>query len=45
MDGRLLLLLPAADYASTTVYELTAAGKAEALFQTPGWAYQFVQIR
>jgi hypothetical protein len=44
-EGRTLLLLPTADYASTTVYELSPDGKAEALFQTAGWAYQFVQVR
>lgn len=45
IDGRTLLLLPSADYAKTTVYELTADGTAEALYETPGWAYQFVKIR
>ena len=33
-----MLLLPAADYASTTVYELTSDGRAQPLFETAGWA-------
>lgn len=45
IDGRTLLLLPAADYSRTTVYELTADGKAAALFETAGWAYQMTKIR
>jgi len=42
---RTFLLLPSADYASTTAYELGKDGKAVERFTVPGWAYQFVQIR
>lgn len=45
IDSRIFLLLPSADYAKTTVYELGADDVATKLFETPGWAYQFVKIR
>jgi hypothetical protein len=43
-EGRTFLLLPAADYASTTVFEI-ADGEAVERFTVPGWAYQFVKVR
>lgn len=43
IDGRTFLLLPSADYSTTTVYELSD-GRAAALFETPGWAYQLLKI-
>lgn len=44
IEGRTFLLLPTADYAKTTVYELPVAGAAQRRFETPGWAYQFVKL-
>lgn len=45
IDGRTFLLLPSADYAKTTVYELGVQGAAEPRFETLGWAYQLVKLR
>ncbi|PTL84461.1 MxcI [Vitiosangium sp. GDMCC 1.1324] len=45
LDGRTFLLLPSADYAKTTVYELGVTGAAEPRFETLGWAYQLVKLR
>jgi hypothetical protein len=45
LSGRTFLLLPSADYAKTTVYELPATGAAVRRFETTGWAYQFIQVR
>ncbi|WP_224243539.1 MxcI [Hyalangium gracile] len=45
LDGRTFLLLPSADYAKTTVYELGVQGAAEPRFETLGWAYQLVKLR
>ncbi|MFP2958010.1 MxcI [Myxococcus sp. 1LA] len=45
IEGRTFLLLPTADYASTSVWELNSNGTAVKRFETLGWAYQFVKVR
>ncbi|MCY1017463.1 MxcI [Pyxidicoccus sp. MSG2] len=45
IEGRTFLLLPTADYAKTSVWELGVNGAAVKRFETTGWAYQFVKVR
>lgn len=45
VDGRYLLLVPSADYSSTTAYELFPDGTAEERWQTPGWSNRLFQLR
>ncbi|WP_437672764.1 MxcI [Sorangium sp. So ce131] len=44
IDGRTLVLVPAADYSSTTAYEIGPTGPAQPRFSVPGWAFQMVQL-
>ncbi|WP_437753773.1 MxcI [Sorangium sp. So ce1389] len=44
IDGRTLVLVPAADYSSTTAYEIGPTGPAQPRFSVPGWAFQLVQL-
>ena len=45
IDGRTFLLLPRKDYSSSITYELFPDGTVKALFESPGWAYQFLRVR
>jgi len=45
IDERTFLLLPRADYASSVTYELLTDGTAKQLYESLGWAYQFVRVR
>lgn len=44
IDGRTLVLLPSADFASTRAYEVAVDGTVTPRFETPGWAYQLVDL-
>lgn len=44
LDGRVFVAIPAADYSSTTIWEVTAAG-AEKRFVTQGWTFNIFRIR
>ncbi|WP_394846219.1 MxcI [Pendulispora brunnea] len=45
VNGRTFLLLPRKDYSSTVAYELFADGTVKRLFESVGWAYQFLRVR
>ncbi|MET0388040.1 MAG: MxcI [Polyangiales bacterium] len=45
IDGRTIVLLPTADLATTTAYEIDTEGSATKLFETTGWTYQLIKIR
>ncbi|WP_394827846.1 MxcI [Pendulispora albinea] len=45
VNGRTFLLLPRSDYASSVTYELLPDGTAKRLFESLGWAYQFIRVR
>ena len=45
VDGRTFLLMPRSDYASTVTYEVLADGTVKKLFESTGWAYQFIRVR
>jgi hypothetical protein len=40
-----LMLVPAGDFSSTTVYELTAGAAPRAAFETSGWSLRLFQVR
>lgn len=44
LDGRTFVLLPSADYATTTAYEIGAEGPAEERFSVTGWVYQMADL-
>lgn len=44
-DGRVFVAMPAADYSSTTVYEIGADGRAERRFTAQAWVYNIVKVR
>ncbi len=45
IDGRNFILVPSNDYASSTVYELLADGRAERRWETDGWAQGIAKVR
>ena len=45
IDDRTFLAIPAADYASTAVYEVLASGTAEKRFETEGWTFKMFRVR
>jgi len=45
LDGLSLAFFPAADYSSTTLYELPAAGPAKKRLELGGWAYQLLRLK
>jgi hypothetical protein len=45
LDGLQLAFFPAADYSSTTLFELPAAGPAKKRLELPGWSYQLLRIK
>jgi hypothetical protein len=45
IDGRTFLMVPSADYESTSVYELALDDAAELRWSVPGWATELYQLR
>lgn len=44
LDGRMVVLLPTADYSETTAWEIPVDGEARELFTIEGWVYQMVEF-
>jgi hypothetical protein len=44
-EGRTFVLLPSADYKTTTTYELAADGTAVKRFESTGWTFHMFQVR
>jgi len=45
IDDRVLVTVPAADYSSTQVYEISTEGEAKKLFDVNGWAFKMFRVR
>ena len=45
VDGRTFLMVPTAEYASTTVHEIDAGGGVQKRFEVPGDSYQILKLR
>lgn len=45
VDGRTIITIPAADYSSTTFYEITAELDVTKLFDVQGWAFETFRLR
>jgi hypothetical protein len=45
IDDRVFVTVPAADYSSTEVYEVSAEGSAKKLFDVNGWAFKMFRLR
>lgn len=45
VDDRVIVTVPAADYSSTEVYEVSPQGNAKKLFDVNGWAFKLFRLR
>ncbi|MGC3996702.1 MAG: hypothetical protein QM767_03885 [Anaeromyxobacter sp.] len=45
VDDRVFVLMPAADYSTTAVYEIDATGTATHRFDVEGWAFKLMKVR